>query len=236
MANKTDKRKSGNKTEAAAEQPSSSYLSKIESEVKSNQSRLSMVLGALILLVLGILIFNYFNKTKSSLGPAQQTQQENQDVTADKLPGKYTVKEGDTLFLIAETYYKDGEKFTEIAKANNLTDANNIEKDQVLEIPKLAETFETMTTPQPDASVSPDPTPDVVSQTDQTDLGTGGGNTTMWGSKIDGATYTVQADDWLSTIAARAYDDINSYQKLANANNIQNVDFIYPGQVLTIPR
>lgn len=230
MTKKTVKRKTNSKTKTeVAAKSNSSYLSKIESEVQANQSRLSMVLGALILLVLGILIFNYFNKSKSSLGPAQQTQMQ-QDVASDKLPGKYTVKEGDTLFLISQKYYNDGDKYTEIAKANNLTDPNTIEKDQVLEIPKLADSGSVIALP------TPSQTPEMTQPTDQAQLGTGGGNTTMWGSKIDGTSYTVQEGDWLSTIAARAYGDINSYEKLAKANNLQNADYIYPGQVLTIPR
>lgn len=230
MTKKTVKRKTNSKTKTeVVAKSNSSYLSKIESEVQANQSRLSMVLGALILLVLGILIFNYFNKSKSSLGPAQQTQMQ-QDVASDKLPGKYTVKEGDTLFLISQKYYNDGDKYTEIAKANNLTDPNTIEKDQVLEIPKLADSGSVIALP------TPSQTPEMTQPTDQAQLGTGGGNTTMWGSKIDGTSYTVQEGDWLSTIAARAYGDINSYEKLAKANNLQNADYIYPGQVLTIPR
>ncbi len=231
MAKKTVKRKTNSKTKTeVVAKSNSSYLSKIENEVQANQSRLSMVLGALILLVLGILIFNYFNKAKSSLGPAQQTQTEKQDVAADKLPGKYTVKEGDTLFLISQKYYNDGDKYTEIAKANNLTDPNTIEKDQVLEIPKLADSVSVI------ASPTPSQTPEMPQPTDQAQLGIGGGNTTMWGSKIDGTSYTVQEGDWLSTIAARAYGDIDSYQKLVNANNLSDANYIYPGQVLTIPR
>lgn len=239
----------------AAHASVNNYLTRIESDIKTNQSKLSMVLGGLIILVIGILIFNYSSKSQPALGPAQQTQQESQDVSADKLPGKYTVKEGDTLFLIAEKYYKDGSKFDLIAKANNLNDVNTIETGQVIEIPKPAESEAQVTqanpssepaapsvepSAQPTPSDSPVASPETNTQTPiesgQTDLGTGGGNTTVWGSKIDGSTYTVQEGDWLSTISARAYGDIFSYKKIAEANNISNVDYIVPGEVLKIPR
>lgn len=191
--------------------------------MQSNQSKISMVLGALIILVVGILVFNYFNRNNASLGPAQQTKQEqDKDVAPDKLPGRYTVKEGDTLFAIAQNYYKDGYKFTEIAKANNLTDPNQVETGQVLEIPKL-ENQQAAASPQPTASP-------------EESLGTGGGDTTIWGPKIEGNKYTVVEGDWLSTISARAYGDIFAYDKIAKANNISNPDLIEPGQVLTIPR
>lgn len=177
-----------------------SYVEKLENQVQSNQSRLSMILGALIVLVVGILVFNYFNKNKSDLGPAQQTEM--------KEDGKYTVKEGDTLFLIAEKYYNDGYKYTEIVKANNLASADLIEMGQVLEIPKV----EAMT------AVSEQPAD------------------TEWGPKITGNSYTVVAGDWLSKIAGRSYGDIYAYQKIADANKITNPDTIEIGQVLTIPR
>ena len=200
------------------------YLDKISQEVSSNQSRLSMVLGALILLVIGILIFNYFNKDKATLGPAQKTQQEEQDVTPENLPGKYKVKQGDTLYLIAEKYYQDGFKYNEIAKANNLTDENNIEVGQVLEIPKvetMAATLKPSETPEPTESIPPAPTLSAE---------------TTWGPKITGNTYTVVEGDWLLKIAGRAYGDISAYWTLAEANNIPNPDYILPGMVLTIPR
>ncbi len=209
------------------------YLSKIENNINSNQSRLSMVLGALIILVVGILVFNYFSKSKSSLGPAQQAEQnQQQDVTSNQLPGKYTVKEGDTLFLIAEKYYKNGDKFSEIAKANNLSDVNIIVVGQVIEIPKLTEEI-AMTSPTPASSPSMEasPTPNAISG-----IGTGGGNTTIWGEKIEGNTYTVVEGDWLSKIAGRSYGDIMAFEKIAKANNISNPDLIEPGMVLTIPR
>lgn len=186
-------------------------MEKIETNIESNQSKVSLVLGALIVLVIGILVFNYFNRNKASLGPAQQTENQTQtekpDVSKDNLPGDYTVKDGDTLFTIAEKYYQDGKKFSEIAKANNLTDVNEIVVGQVLKIPS-----------------------------EPSELGTGGGNTTIWGPRIEGNTYTVVEGDWLSKIAGRAYGDIMAFDKIAKTNNISNPDHIEPGMVLVIPR
>ncbi len=201
-----------------------SRLGKMEQNTDTQQSKISMVLGALIVIIVGILVFNYFNRDKASLGPAQQArQEETQDVSPDKLPGKYTVKEGDTLFTIAETYYKDGFKYTEVAMANKLEDPNQLETGKVLEIPKLETTQVAQASPQPSAS------PEEA-------LGTGGGDTTIWGPKIEGNKYTVADGDWLSTISARAYGDIFAFDRIAKANNIANPDLIEPGQVLTIPR
>lgn len=191
----------------------SDYLGKLENNLASNQSRLSLILGLLIVIVVGILTFNFFNGSKPDLGPAQQTQQTESaapDVTADNLPGKYTVREGDTLFTIAQQYYKDGSKFTKLAETNNLANPDEVEAGQVLDIPKLEN--------QTDSSTQ-------VSPSD-----------TEWGPKIEGNTYTVQNGDWLSKIAGRTYGDIFAFEKLAKANNIPNPDLIEPGQVLTIPR
>ena len=189
----------------------------MESEVESRQSKISMVLGGLIILVMGILVFNYINKDKASLGPAQSTEISSaEDVSSENLPGKYTVKEGDTLFTVAEKYFKDGFKYGEIAKANKLTNPNEITTGSVIEIPKL----------EAQAISSPEPSEEPLS------TGTGGGNTTIWGERIEGNTYTVVAGDWLSKIAGRAYGDIMAFEKIAKANNIQNPDIIEPGTVL----
>lgn len=203
----------------STETPNQDYFNKLESDLKSNQSTLSLVLGALIVLIVGVLIFNYFNKQKSEITPTgEQTQQEQVDVSPDKLPGKYTVKDQDTLFTIAEKYYKDGYKYTEIAKANNMDDPNNVSTGQILEIPKLEEAL---------AQVSPSP--------EQPATG-GAENATIWGPKIEGDSYTVVSGDWLSKIAGRAYGDIFAYQKIADANNISDPNVIEVGMVLKIPR
>lgn len=206
-----------------------SYLDRIESEVQSNQSKVSLILGALILVVVVILIFNYFNRTKPEIGPAgQTTTTQSEDVSPENLPGKYTVKDGDTLFSVAEKYYQDGYKYTEIAKANNLVDVDSIVLGQVLDIPKLdQQTITPTATPSP----TPTPAPSAYNNT-QTDA-----QINTWGTPITGSSYTVVEGDWLSTVAARAYNgDIMSYNKIAAANNITNPDLIEPGMVLVIPR
>ena len=208
-----------------------SYFEKLEDEVKSNNSTISLVLGVLIIVVAAVLLFNYFSGRQSEVGPSTQTEQEQADVSPEELPGKYTVKEDDTLFLIAEKYYNDGFKYPEIASANNLANVNALEVGQVLEIPKLAEEV-AVASPSPDASAEVESSPEA----DNGELGTGGADTTIWGPKIEGNKYTVVEGDWLSTIAARAYGDIMAYTKIAEANNIANPDLILPGQELKLPR
>lgn len=214
------RKKTSNKKVSPKSPVYESYVDKLESQVQSNQSRLSMILGALIILVVGILVFNYFNKNnKADLGPAQQTEMQQQDVSPESLPGKYTVKENDTLFTIAQKYYNDGYKYTEIVTANNLASADVIEVGQVLEIPKVEGIS---VSEEPQASSTPAP---VMAPVD-----------TEWGSKITTNSYTVVEGDWLSKIAGRAYGDIYAYQKIAEANKIVNPDAIEVGTVLTIPR
>lgn len=216
-------------------------LGKLQVDLKKNQSYLNYVLGGLVVIIIGVLLFNYFNKPKD-LGPSQQTEQKQEqqsgDVAKDKLPGKYTIKEGDTLFKIAESYYNDGYKYTSIVEENKLSSADVIEVGQEITIPKLAGEQVAQSSPEP--SASPSATPQVEqaqSQPETTEVGQGGAeNATIWGDKITGDTYTVTAGDWLSTIAGRAYGDIAQYEKIAKANNIQNPDVIEVGTVLKLPR
>lgn len=217
------------KTPVAKQEESSNFFERIQTDVQQNNSILNMVLGGLIVIVLGILVYNYFNRPDSNLGPSQQTANEElEDVDKNNLPGKYTVKEGDTLFIIAEKYYDDGNKFSEIQKENNITDANSVVVGQVLTIPKIEAEI---------AEASPTPSPAIMASPELQGEGTGGAeNQTIWGERIASDTYTVQAGDWLSTISGRAYGDILAYEKIAQANNIQNPDLIEPGTVLKIPR
>lgn len=234
---------------------SNNFLDKIQTDLEKNQSYLNLVLGALIVIVLGVLVFNYFNKPSTEtgdLGPSQQVTDEQGDVKKEALPGSYKVKEGDTLFLIAQKYYDNGDKYTEIMTANNLN-SDSIEVGQSLMIPKLSDASpdamaQASSSPEasasPEASSSPaeqammDASPSPMADQTMSDAGKGGAiNQTIWGETITGNEYTVQPGDWLSKISGRAYNgDIMQYEKIAKANNITNPNSIEVGTVLRIPR
>lgn len=238
------------------EEKSGNFLDKIQTDLEKNQSYLNLILGALIVIVLGVLIFNYFNKPSEQPGDvteqAEQTTDEQGDVTKAGLPGKYTVKEGDTLFSIAQKYYDDGGLYTEILKQNNLT-SDSIETGQELTIPKVATAVSPSSSPEgsPSASpsVSPSPNESVAPSPSQSpearesavpaqagEKGAAIQPQTTWGDSISGDSYTVVKGDWLSTIAGRAYGDIMKYDTIAKANNIANPNVIEVGTVLKIPR
>lgn len=216
-------------------QEGQSLLQRLQSELEQNQSYLNLALGVLIVLVLGVLAFNYFKQGSSNLGPAQQSQNAQEeklqrDVDPKNLPGKYTVKEGDTLFKIAENYYKDGLLYPKIVEANQVANENLIQAGQVLEIPKVELKSEQELAAKPSPTGSDEKNGNLPN-------GKGGAvNQTIWGEAIISDTYTVTEGDWLSKIAGRAYGDIYVYEKIAKANNIQNPDLIEPGTVLKIPR
>src|SRR5579885_2595670 len=84
-----------------------SVLTRAQQNLQYNQSVISIVLGILILVVLGFSLFNFFRNQGGQLIPAQSTTNMQQtgekqaaagDVDKNHLPGKYTVKQGDTLF------------------------------------------------------------------------------------------------------------------------------------------
>lgn len=237
------------------------FLDRIQNDLEKNQSYLNLILGALIVIVLGVLIFNYFNKPSTDTGnvtPTAETTTTDQsgDVKKENLPGKYKVKEGDTLFTIAQKYYDDGSKYGDIMRDNGLT-SENIEVGQELNIPKQETAVANAdSSASPEASASPEvspttapsesptateepvslasPSPAAITSENQ---GTGGAtNQTIWGETITTDTYTVQAGDWLSKISGRAYGDITKYDAIARANNIQNPDNIEIGTVLKIPK
>lgn len=208
------------------------FADKIRAEFDSNKSYMNLVIGIALVFLAGVLLFNYFQRDNATLGPAQQATEESSDtkqaadVNPENLPGQYSVKEGDTLYLIAEKYYNDGFQFPKLVEANKLNDANTLEVGQVLNVPKL-ETEQAKATP----------TSTTEQQASANETGTGGAeNQTIWGERITGNTYVVVEGDWLSTIAGRAYGDIMVYEKIAQANNLPNPNLIVPGMELKLPR
>lgn len=122
----------------------------------------------------------------------------------------YVVQQGDDLWHVAEKFYQSGYNWVDIAKANNLADPNTIHAGNELVIPPVTPAEKT---------IIPSPT----SQAAQS-------------NSITGNTYTVEKGDNLWTISVRAYGDGYKWTDIAKANNLDNPDVIFSGNVLTIPR
>ncbi len=101
-------------------------LKKLLKTIKLNEENISMVLGAIVLVVVGILVVNYFKDKKTGTITENSTQ-----VSAQS---EHTVVKGETLWSIAESSYGSGYNWGEIKKANNLT-SDDIEVGQKLIIP-----------------------------------------------------------------------------------------------------
>ena len=89
-----------------------------------------MVLGALVILIVGVLVVNYVRDNKGFLpgwGGSEVTQGETKT---------HTVSLGEDLWKISETYYGTGYGWVDIAEVNNISSPDLIEVGQTLTIPE----------------------------------------------------------------------------------------------------
>lgn len=172
----------------------------------------SLLYGALTVAVLFVVLLfglNFMsNRQSGDIGEdAINTESIPTDSKTAAKAGSYEVKEGETLWSIAVAKYDDGYMWTEIAKANKLSNPDNLEKGTRLVIPPIL--------------TVPTPTGVIGAQTQD---------------KITGNTYTIRENDNLWDIAIRAYGDGYKWQEIANFNNVPDPNLIYPGNVLKLPR
>jgi len=182
-------------------------------KIKLNESTISMILGALVVVVVGVLIFNYFKGvgkgkvTTPTPTPGEvKLIEEEGKLVPEGLPTTYKVQKGDHLWKIAEKFYGSGYNWVDIAKENKIKNSNLLFVDQELTIPKTA-------VKQPAAKV-----------------------TQNFGPAITGDSYTIVKGDSLWKIAVRAYGDGYQWVKIASENNLKSPNLIYPGNVLKLPR
>jgi len=186
-------------------------LEKILKRLKLSEQTISMVLGALVIVVIGVLVFNYFRgvQTPSETKPTPIPTgailiEENGKLVPQGLPTTHKVESGENLWKIAEKYYSSGYNWVDIAKANNLSNPNMIEVGQELKVPQT----------------------EVIKPVQKT----------VFGEVIKGSSYQVQKGDHLWGIAVRAYGDGYRYPEIAKANNIANPSVIEIGMTLNLPR
>ena len=88
-----------------------------------------MILGAIVIVIVGILVVNYFKSQKTSTVPT---------IPPVSISTKtHTVVKGETLWSIAQDSYGSGFNWVDIKSANNLK-SETIEVGQVLTIPDVA--------------------------------------------------------------------------------------------------
>lgn len=170
-----------------------------------------MVLGAIVVLIVGSLVVNYLRNRQGSV-PEELLKQNSAVEASQKV---YTVKDGDTLWSIAETYYSDGYRWVDIAEANGLLDASQIEVGDELRIPSVEETT-------------------AVAVSDDSVMAAN--TVSVSNDSITAATYEVVHGDNLWDIAVRAYGDGYRWVDIAEENNLANPDIIHAGNVLVLPR
>ncbi len=171
-----------------------------------------MILGALVIIVIGALIFNYFRGAR----PVEEVEklptdeirlvEEEGKLIPERLPVEYEVKQGDDLWKIAEKFYGSGYNWVDIVEENQLANPDRILVGQKLTVPRTA----------------------VIKLVAE--------KLTAFGPTIEEANYTVVRGDHLWGIAVRAYGDGFQWTKIAAVNNIENPDIIEPGIELIIPR
>lgn len=190
-------------------------LKDIQKQVNSPDSFVSMILGLAVVLIIGIVAFNYFtrgndNKTAVTGENAQEqtTADESEATTTPAgLPAVYEVKAGDTLWSISQKFYNSGYNWVDVVKANKLANANDIKVGQKLNIPKTA-----VITPAADGQVASTST-----------------------QKAKTSTYTVKKGDSLWKIAVAQYNNGYRWTDIAKANNLINPNYIHPGNTLKLP-
>lgn len=219
--------------------------------IKLNESTISMLLGALVIIVVGIAAINLFgNDNAGETIPALETQDiANENAGAENLPATHTVQEGEDLWKISQQYYNSGYRWVEIAEANNITDPNQLEQGQEITIPDLDVAGveatpttgqiaqATITETQPTATMTPEPTetvePTVTESPDDSDEDQ---NQPEAEIEIQEDSYTVVQGDTLWSIAQKAYGDPYRWVDIAEANDLINPNLIHPGNTFTLPR
>jgi nucleoid-associated protein YgaU len=195
---------------------------KVSDFFQKNESFLSTLLGILVVVVIGVLVINYFRSSRtpkiSDEGiseeiampsttegtPVVYEQNEQGQEVPKSLPQEYQVQTDESLWSIAQKKYGSGYNWVDIASANNLTSPDLLAVGQKLNLPKVA-------VKKPAIDVSQQPT-------------------------ITGSSYKVQENDSLWNISLMAYSDGYRWPQIAQANDLANPDLLEVGQALKLPR
>lgn len=102
----------------------------------------SFVLGAIIVVILGLLVANFVSQKKQDIDEGEKTQQaaeEQKKLEEEKATTEYKVEKNDSLSKIADKVYGDMTLWPVIASENNIVNPNIIFVDTVLKLPAKQE-------------------------------------------------------------------------------------------------
>ncbi|HBC73068.1 MAG: Peptidoglycan-binding LysM [Candidatus Amesbacteria bacterium GW2011_GWB1_47_19] len=205
-------------------------------QFKLNEQNISIVLGGVVVVLVGVLLFNYFgsvNKANRETTSSAATENENKAVSLlpsrDQLPAEYQIQKGDTLWNISERVYGSGYKWVDIVNSNDSLKANpaDLKEGTNILLPKLdtdvetAVKSETATPTEGLILTSPSPKPEIPAV-----VSPGQG------------TYVVVKGDSLWKIAEKTYGSgynwVDIYRE--NTMKIKNPDIIWVGTELNLPQ
>jgi nucleoid-associated protein YgaU len=183
------------------------------------ESYISITLGFLVVIVAGLLAYNYFtqksqpNQTSNTAYTDNSTvntaatlkNEEIKQAVQASLPAKHKVGAGETLWTIAEKYYGSGYNWVTLARENKLTNPDQIIIGQELSVP-TAQVIKPVTGQALSTKTAPE------------------------------RKYTVVKGDSLWKIAVAEYGDGFAWVRIATANHLVRPNLIHAGNVLTIPR
>jgi len=198
---------------------------------KMNENTISTLMGAVVIVVIAGLIFNYFRtanlKTWQGIllnDEQAATTEKIDESTSDKIIATYKVVKGDDLWHISEKYYKSGYNYVDIMSENKISGKGVITPGMDLRIPKVEPKKITVVVIKTDITISDkgDVVKPVVKATE---------------APIEAGEYTTQNGDSYWKLAVRAYGDGFKWTKIywANKKIFANPDLIYTGVKITIP-
>ncbi len=192
------------------------YIKNWLKNAKFNEPTISTILGFLVVVIVGVLILNYWKS--GSVNQPNQPEISVNETENENLLTTHLVEPAEDLWKISEKYYQDGYKWVKIAKENNLSNPDFLEVGQELRIPKLI------------ANIQESGSVEQLNQELPIDTITDQSNS------ITGNTYKVLQGDYLWSIALRAYGDGYKWSEIAKANNLTYPDLLEVGQELSLPR
>lgn len=107
---------------------------------RQSESSTSVIFGAIVVVIVGILLFNYSRSGNQSAISDEGNSTGSAELVSPNgimLPVEHAVEGGENLWGIADKYYGDGEKWNTIAAENELSQTGEVNEGQTLTIPAL---------------------------------------------------------------------------------------------------